>query len=114
MVLGLPLGQVDFDEPTRSELEFLFLELCRKNGLPTPEVNRRIGSLIVDFVWPDRRLVVETDGYKYHRGRISFEDDRSRDLELKTLGYEVIRLTHHQVVKRSDDVVAVLGKKLSD
>ena len=54
---------------TRSELERRFLRLCRRHRLPTPEVNARIGPFIVDFLWRDRALIVETDGYRFHRGR---------------------------------------------
>jgi very-short-patch-repair endonuclease len=60
-------------------------------------VNVRIGAFLIDFLWRDRRLVVETDGYGYHRGRRAFQDDRARDLELRSLGFEVIRLSEEQV-----------------
>jgi very-short-patch-repair endonuclease len=72
----------------------------------------RIGSLIVDFCWMDRRLIVETDGYRYHRGRAAFEDDRARDLRLHALGYEVLRLSHRQVFDESAEVAAVLHAAL--
>jgi very-short-patch-repair endonuclease len=111
-VLGLPLGSSASPDRTRSELEFLFLDLCRKHRLPPPEVNIRIGSLLVDFVWRNQRLIVETDGYRYHRGRVAFEDDRARDLELRALGYDVIRLTHRQVVSNSEEVLVILKKAL--
>jgi very-short-patch-repair endonuclease len=62
-----------------------------------PEVNVRIGPFTVDFLWPEVRLVVETDGYAAHRGRQAFEDDRARDLELRRRGYEVMRFTDSQI-----------------
>jgi DNA-binding transcriptional ArsR family regulator len=52
--------------PTRSELEERFLQLCDDHGLPRPQVNTRINGIEVDFVWPQRRLIVEVDGYAYH------------------------------------------------
>jgi very-short-patch-repair endonuclease len=107
-VLGLNIGARETREPTRSELEVAFLALCKRHRLPTPEVNVRIGGVLVDFVWRTRRLVVETDGYRFHRGRIAFEDDRARDLHLRSLGYEVIRLTHTQVVDRGRETAATL------
>jgi len=108
----LPLEPDGVDDKTRSELEFLFLDLCRRHRLPAPEVNIRIGSLLVDFVWRSQRLIVETDGYRYHRGRVAFEDDRARDLKLRALGYDVIRLTHRQVMSSSEEVLAILKKAL--
>ncbi len=53
---------------------------------------------MVDFLWHGRALIVETDGYRYHRGRQAFEDDRARDVELRLAGYEVARFTHRQIV----------------
>jgi len=114
-VLGLSIAAEDEGlptAPTRSELESLFLDLCRSHGLPPPEANVRIAGLLVDFAWQASRLIVETDGYRYHRGRIAFEDDRVRDLHLRNNGYEVIRLTHDQVTKRPGEIAGVLKKAL--
>jgi very-short-patch-repair endonuclease len=112
-VLGLEIDKPGEADRTRSELEHLFLRLCKRHGLPTPEVNVRIDSLLVDFLWRDRWLIVETDGYKYHSGREAFEDDRTRDLRLKTLGYEVVRLSYRQVVDESPRVADLLAAILS-
>jgi hypothetical protein len=110
-ILGLPLGEVDSDR-TRSDLERDFLRLCGRNTLPPPEVNVRVGHWTVDFLWPDRRLVVETDGYLYHRGRAAFEDDRERDLGLRVLGYDVVRLSERQIAEEGERVVALLADRL--
>lgn len=56
---------------------------------------------------------METDGYKYHSGREAFEDDRNRDLRLKALGYEVVRLSYRQVVEESPTVADLLAAVLS-
>lgn len=100
------------DDATRSELEFLFLELCRRYRLPIPEVNISIDGVLVDFVWRERRLIVETDGYRYHRGRVSFEDERARDLRLRSHGFETVRLTYGQVVRQPRETAAMLRKIL--
>jgi very-short-patch-repair endonuclease len=62
----------------------------------------------VDFLWPRARLVVEMDGYRYHRGRAAFERDRIRDLRLRELGYTVIRLTQRQLLEEPAVVVRIL------
>jgi very-short-patch-repair endonuclease len=111
-VLGFPLGQDATPDRTRSELEFQFLQLCARYRLPKPDVNVRIGSLTVDFLWENQRLVVETDGYQYHRGHAAFEDDRSRDLELRALGYEVVRLSYKQVFDEPARVAGGLRNRL--
>jgi very-short-patch-repair endonuclease len=112
-VLGMAIETEAEPDRTRSEFEHLFLQLCRNHRLPTPEVNVRVDSLLVDFLWPDRRLIVETDGYRYHRGRAAFEQDRNRDLKLKSRGYEVIRLSYRQVTEKPEHVAAALRGLLS-
>jgi very-short-patch-repair endonuclease len=61
----------------------------------------------------DRRLIVETDDYRYHRGRSAFEADRSRDLDLKLRGYNVVRFTHRQVVDEAAGVARTLRALLA-
>lgn len=112
-VLGLQIDRPREADKTRSELEHLFLQLCRRYDLPAPEVNVRIDSLLVDFLWRERQLIVETDGYKYHSGREAFEDDRDRDLKLKALGFEVVRLSYRQVVEEPARVGDLLTTILS-
>jgi very-short-patch-repair endonuclease len=110
--LGLPTGPEHVPDRTRSELERRFLWLCRRHGLPEPTVNIRVGPLTVDFCWAEQRLIVETDGFRSHRGRAAFEDDRDRDLMLRGLGYDVQHLSYRQVFDDSDRVVAVLRTAL--
>lgn len=63
---GFALGADVKTDGTRSDLERDFLALCRRAGLPAPEVNVRIGPWTVDFLWPTHKLAVETDSYRYH------------------------------------------------
>jgi very-short-patch-repair endonuclease len=111
-VLGLPVGNDIGIDLTRSELEHRFLRLCRRHQLPLPEVNARVKRFTVDFLWRRDRLIVETDGYRYHRGRQAFEDDRARDLELRLLEYEVLRLSYKQVVDEPEAVSAAVRRLL--
>jgi very-short-patch-repair endonuclease len=81
--------------------------------MPLPEVNPRVGPYEVDFLWRHQALIVETDGYRYHRGRQAFEDDRVRDLELRLLGYDVLRFTHRQLTNEPGEVATALRSLLS-
>jgi hypothetical protein len=72
--------------PTRSELERRFLRLCTRHRIDPPETDTRIEGFEVDFVWRDRRLIVEVDGYAYHRSPEAFERDRERDVRLEMAG----------------------------
>jgi very-short-patch-repair endonuclease len=90
---------------TRSELEAQFLALCADHGLPQPSLNAAVCGYEVDFLWSAANLIVETDGYAYHRTRQAFERDHRRDGDLKRAGYEVLRVTYWQV-KREPEWVA--------
>ncbi|MEA2291007.1 MAG: hypothetical protein QOF17_27 [Solirubrobacteraceae bacterium] len=96
---------------TRSELEERFLGLCDRYALPRPDVNRRIdGGIEVDFLWPGARLVVEVDGYAFHRSPTAFEEDRARDVALVLAGYRVLRFTWTQVTRRPAEVARALRR----
>ena len=45
----------------------------------------------------DCHLLVECDGYAFHRSKGSFDSDRKRDRALKALGYDVFRFTGRQI-----------------
>ena len=109
--LGLPLGEIETDR-TRSDVERDFLRLCRRHGLPTPEVNVALGRWTVDFLWREQRLVVETDSYATHGGRTSFEDDRRRDLELRRAGFLVLRFSELQLEAEPAAVAADVAAAL--
>jgi len=112
-VLGLPIEEEDRRRRERSDLEEDFLALCHRHRLPAPEVNVRVGDHLVDFLWRERMVVVETDGYVYHRGRAAFEDDRARDLSLRGLGYDVMRFADSQIEGEPAQIAAVLGPRLA-
>jgi very-short-patch-repair endonuclease len=111
-VLGLPIDAASGCDRTRSDLERDFLQLCRRHGLPFPEVNVRVGPYLVDFLWRERRVVVETDSYHYHRGKVAFQDDRARDLDLRRRGFEVLRLSEREVNEQPRMVAEVLAATL--
>jgi hypothetical protein len=95
--------------PTRSELERRFRRLCKRHGIPMPESNVMIEGYLVDFVWRERRLIVEVDGYAYHRSPKTFESDRERDVTLGTKGWTTRRFTWRQVKTRAEWVAAAIG-----
>jgi hypothetical protein len=102
---------------TRSELEVLFLALCRRAGVPAPAVNAWVAlpgdGFEVDFLWRSRRLAVETDGRETHLTRHAFERDRRRDQRLVLAGWRVVRFTWRQVVEQPATVEATLRALLA-
>lgn len=96
------------DEPTRSELEAMFVALCHELGLPRPLVNHAISGYEVDFLWPEQRLVVEVDGRTTHLTRAGFERDRARDATLVVAGLRVVRFTYRRIRDEPRAVAATL------
>ncbi|MGH2991739.1 MAG: type IV toxin-antitoxin system AbiEi family antitoxin domain-containing protein [Solirubrobacterales bacterium] len=110
---GIVSGARPGESLTRSELEERFLAICGAAALPRPRVNAwvRLGDgdgVEVDFVWPEQRLIVETDGHRVHRTRQAFERDRARDRRLLLAGWMVVRFTWRQLVNDNEEVVATL------
>jgi very-short-patch-repair endonuclease len=97
---------------TRSELEELFLELCRSHGLPQPLVNQFVAGYECDFVWSEARVIVETDGWAAHGRRATREKDLARDAALAAAGWRVIRLTWRRLTHEPDEVAAQLAQLL--
>jgi very-short-patch-repair endonuclease len=72
-----------------------------------------VQGLEVDFVWRERRLIVEIDGFAFHGNRVAFEQDRDRDSRLAAAGYRVIRFTWRQLTGQPEGVLIRLGQALA-
>jgi len=108
-VLGLDGGPAF----SRSAAEEKFRAIRRSAELPAPGQNVRLMDFEVDFFWPRQRVVVEIDGYAYHRDRRAFERDRRRDAILVAAGYRVLRFTWRQLTKKQAVVIAQLAAALA-
>lgn len=104
--------------PTANDFEEALLTLTRALGLPDPEVQFWIDPgdgeppIKADFAWPDRRIVVETDGRRTHGTKQAFEADRRRDQRLIAAGWTVIRTTWRQLKQRPHELRPVLLRLL--
>jgi predicted transcriptional regulator of viral defense system len=95
----------DLATDTRSGLEDEFLALCDRYAIPRPRVNMLVEGFLVDFCWPEERLIVETDG-RHHLTRAAFERDRARDAFLTAIRWRVMRFTRRQVRGEPETVAA--------
>lgn len=91
---------------TRSEVEALLLQVCIEHDLPRPEVNRYDNGREVDFRWPSHRLIVEVDGWQFHRSRRAFVTDRARDRAALATGWRVARFPATEVMAEPRRVAA--------
>ena len=97
---------------TLSELERRFLALLREAGLPLPQTNRPAGGFRVDCRWPEHRLTVELDSYRYHHSRHAWEQDRRREREARARGDEFRRYTYGDVAQSPRMMLAELSPLL--
>lgn len=65
----------------------------------------------VDFL-VDGWLVVETDGWKYHKNFVAFVEDRRRDRALENLRYGHLRFTYQDVVHSPAEFIAQIRHRL--
>ena len=98
---------------TLSELERRFLVLLRDAGLVLPQTNRVASGRRVDCRWPDARLTVELDSYRFHRSRHAWELDRRREREAYARGDQFRRYTYGDVFERPETVLCELVPLLS-
>lgn len=98
---------------TNGELEERFLKVCDEAGLPRPLVNHYVEGFKVDFVFTGHRLLVETDGWRFHKSHASFENDRHRDAIHAAAGYRTLRFTRRQITNDPATVTRALETALA-
>ncbi len=68
-----------------------------------------IGRYVVDFICPDKNLVIELDG-GHHADQVSADKERSR--ELGNRGYHVIRFWNNDVLSNTEGVLEIIRETL--
>lgn len=101
----------------QSVFETRMLRALRRAGLPMPavqhEVQTRAGLAVLDFAYVDRRVAIETDGFRWHSSRLRWDHDRDRRNALTLLGWTVIHVTWPRLRDRPDDVAGVIRSALA-
>ncbi|MEO6467949.1 MAG: DUF559 domain-containing protein [Acidimicrobiia bacterium] len=111
-------ARLDGYECPTTVLESRFLELVGDYGLPRPECQVEIAGNRgwigdVDFVWRERRVVVETDGGAYHDSITDRENDERRDRALEEAGWTVLRFNWIDVTTRPTSVLRTVQSALA-
>lgn len=89
---------------TQSERDLWQLLRCKNLGGLKFRRQAVIGPYVVDFLCPQRKLVIEVDG-ESHVGQGAIDAKRTADLEEQ--GYRVIRVTNDEV-RRDIDAVGMM------
>lgn len=97
-----------------AELERLFRPLAAAAGLPVPLTKVMVDKFEVDFFWPGLGLVVETDGWRYHRTPSAQTRDALRFQLHTASGLTPLRFSHHQVKYEPRHVEEILRKTVSN
>lgn len=93
-----------------TELEVLFRPIAAQAGLPIPLTKQMVNDFEVDFYWPDLGLVIETDGWRYHRTPSAQTRDALRDQTHTATGLTPLRFSHYQVKYEPRHVRDVLSR----
>jgi very-short-patch-repair endonuclease len=95
------------------ELELLFRPLAASAGIPVELTKVILNDFEVDFFWPSLGLVVETDGWRYHRTPSAQTRDALRFQLHTASGLTPIRFSHWQVKHEPRHVKRILRKTAS-
>lgn len=101
-----------------SRLEVRAARLLRESGLPAPvRQHRLVGAdgnrYRLDFAWPDRRVAVETQGFRWHGNRLSWKQDAARTTAIESLGWRLLVVTWDDVTLRPDATLQRLAVALA-
>lgn len=68
-------------------------------------------NYILDFICRRLKLVIEVDGYSHN---FKQDEDLLRDQNLNSLGYEILRITEHDVKYNFENVTRVIIAKVEE
>lgn len=111
--------ETSHDPLKKSELERLVSRLLKRLRFPPHVFQHRViarGRLLgtVDFAWPEAKVIVEAEGFRFHTERTQWSGDLARYNALVLEGWLVVRLTWADVERESTDQLKQLKQTLRD
>ncbi|MFO0595557.1 MAG: hypothetical protein U0228_09640 [Myxococcaceae bacterium] len=106
-------------QASESPEELRFWRLLRQVRLPPFVLQHEIrdgdGGYVmrVDFAWPDHRVAVHFDSYRWHARRVTFDHDATQRSKLNALGWENFVVTTATLDSRQciEDLSKVLARR---
>lgn len=100
----------------RSRMEAKLLPLLTEAALPIPQTNSKLrltGKVYeIDFLWREQKLVVETDGGRFHDNPAAGARDSERNHALAAAGYRLPRLGWEDLRDRPDETMSEIARLL--
>lgn len=106
------------DRPAASPLEARCARLLGRSNLPAPKRQHEVTAggkvRFLDFAWPESRVALEVDGYRWHSSRRAWESDRARIRDLRRAGWTVISVTYddlrHGFDRVADELAGLIAR----
>lgn len=103
--------------PAASPLEARCARLLDRSNLPPPKRQHEVVAAgrrrFLDFAWPEARVALEVDGYRWHSSLGSWESDRARIRDLRRAGWTVVSVTHEDLTRGFGAVTAEIAALLA-
>jgi very-short-patch-repair endonuclease len=100
----------------RSRMEAKLLPLLTEAALPIPRTNSKLrlsGKVYeIDFLWREQKLVVETDGGRFHDNPAAGARDSERNHALAAAGYRLPRIGWEDLRDRPDETMSEIARLL--
>lgn len=96
--------------PTRSGFEDVLIPWLTRHGLPIPILNATVNGHEVDAFYPEQKVILELDSWRYHQDYPSWRSDRERDGEnLASGGHRTVRIADELTDGKADQLHRILG-----
>lgn len=94
----IALARATAESPMESEARLVMLD----GGLPEPVLQLKIADRYgrvwrVDFAWPENKVIVEYDGYPFHKTPQQIRHDHEKRAALEEAGWRVLGITSEDV-----------------
>ncbi|MGC5255105.1 DUF559 domain-containing protein [Gordonia sp. DT218] len=100
----------------RSEAERAAVDVFRSRGISGWCANTMVCGFLADFVFDAEKVIVEMDGFAFHRDAEVFQRDRTKRNTWLAAGFTTLNFTWDDITTRPHDVAArvtdSLGQKL--
>jgi hypothetical protein len=102
-------------ELSRSPLEDDWRPWRKRYNVPEPEYNAKLGPYEADIYYARERVIVELDGWDFHRTKAAFEHDRERDAYMLAREIVTVRITRDRLTKapakEAQRLIAILNSR---